>query len=179
MAKKKERKGLSLLKDGKLSRFIDKAKAVFPDVAEVGLDVLMGKNPVGAIRDKLEEKKGQDERADALLREYYKDELEYDKELTALDVQDRADARARQVALVKLGQFDLMFYLSGIIGLGAFGFCVYALIYVAIPEANRELFIHMLGIIEGIAISIFSFHFGSSKSSKDKTKTLEKALDKQ
>lgn len=40
---------------------------------------------------------------------------------------------------------------------------VYALIYKAIPDANKEALIHVLGIIEGGLIAIISFYFGSSK----------------
>lgn len=41
---------------------------------------------------------------------------------------------------------------------------VYALIYKAIPEGNKEALIHLLGIIEGGLIAIISFYFGSSKN---------------
>jgi hypothetical protein len=37
-----------------------------------------------------------------------------------------------------------------------------------IPEGNKELFYHMIGIIEGVALSIFGYYFGTSMKDNDK-----------
>ena len=55
-----------------------------------------------------------------------------------------------------------MFNLTGLTGLGAFLFIVYAIVYLDIPESNKEVWIHLIGICEGIVLSIFGYFFGSA-----------------
>jgi hypothetical protein len=50
-------------------------------------------------------------------------------ELYELEVADRDSARKREVEKAKTGQFDFMFNLTGVVGLGAFAFLVYAIVY--------------------------------------------------
>ena len=83
-------------------------------------------------------------------------------ELYNLQVADRDSARKREVEKAKTGQFDLMFNLTGIVGLGAFAFMIYAIVYLQIPEANKEVGIHLIGISEGIVLSIFGYFFGAA-----------------
>jgi hypothetical protein len=83
-------------------------------------------------------------------------------ELYEIEVADRDSARNREVEVAKTGRFDFMFNLTGIIGLGAFAFIVYAIVYLQIPEANKEVWIHLIGICEGIVLSIFGYFFGSA-----------------
>lgn len=92
-----------------------------------------------------------------------------------IEVEDRSSARTREAELAKAGQRDWFMYLVGAVGLAAFLFMIYALAYRDIPEGNREIFIHAVGIIEGVVITIFAYYFGSSKGSKDKTNLLTKA----
>jgi hypothetical protein len=82
--------------------------------------------------------------------------------LEELEVKDRESARGREVEIAKLQKFDFLFYLTGIIGLAAFCFMIYAIVYLSIPEPNKEVWIHLIGITEGIVISIFGYYFGSS-----------------
>lgn len=84
------------------------------------------------------------------------------KEMYELEVADRDSARKREVEIAKTGRFDFMFNLSGIVGLGSFGFIIYAIVYLNIPENNKEVWIHTIGIIEGIVLSIFGYFFGSA-----------------
>lgn len=76
-------------------------------------------------------------------------------EMYRLEVADRDSARNREVEKAKTGGFDLMFNLTGIIGLAAFAFIIYAIVYLQIPESNKEVWIHLIGICEGIVLSIF------------------------
>lgn len=90
------------------------------------------------------------------------------KELYELEVADRDSARKREVEISKTKKFDLMFNLTGLTGLGAFLFIIYAIVYLDIPENNKEVWIHLIGICEGIVLSIFGYFFGSAvKNSKD------------
>ena len=63
-------------------------------------------------------------------------------EFYELEVADRDSARKREIEVSKTGRFDFMFNLTGVIGLGAFAFIVYAIVYLQIPEANKEVWIH-------------------------------------
>tara|TARA_X000001382_G_scaffold127534_1_gene115569 strand:+ start:989 stop:1435 length:447 start_codon:yes stop_codon:yes gene_type:complete len=83
-------------------------------------------------------------------------------ELYNLEVADRDSARKREVEKAKTGQIDFMFNLTGIVGLGAFAFMIYAIVYLDVPESNKEVWIHLIGICEGIVLSIFSYFFGAA-----------------
>jgi len=83
-------------------------------------------------------------------------------ELYELEVADRDSARKREIEVAKTGKFDLMYNLTGIIGLGAFAFIVYAIVFLEIPAENKEVWIHLIGICEGIVLSIFGYFYGSS-----------------
>lgn len=83
-------------------------------------------------------------------------------EFYKLEVADRDSARKREVEIAKTGRFDLMYNLTGIVGLGAFAFIVYAIVYLEIPSENKEVWIHLIGICEGIVLSIFGYFFGSA-----------------
>jgi|TARA_B110000238_G_C15933854_1_gene355956 hypothetical protein len=84
------------------------------------------------------------------------------KELYELEVADRDSARKREVGISETGRFDFMFNLTGIIGLGAFVFIIYAIVFLEIPSENKEIWIHLIGICEGVVLSIFGYFFGSA-----------------
>ena len=83
-------------------------------------------------------------------------------ELYKLEVADRDSARKREVEIAKTGRFDFMYNLTGVVGLSAFAFIVYAIVYLEIPSENKEVWIHLIGICEGIVLSIFGYFFGSA-----------------
>ncbi len=88
-----------------------------------------------------------------------------------LEAQDRDSARNREIEIAKTKKNDYMMITAGLVGLGVFVFIVIAIVYK--PELqNNKLLIHLLGMIEGVALSIFMYYFGSSKGSKDKTDLL-------
>lgn len=84
------------------------------------------------------------------------------KEMFELEIQDRESARNREIELAKAGKHDILFFVTGAIGLGVFCFIVYAIVYLEIPVANKEVWIHLIGISEGVVLSIFGYYFGSS-----------------
>jgi hypothetical protein len=79
-----------------------------------------------------------------------------------MEVKDRDSARTREVEISKAGKRDYLFTLTGLIGLGVFCFIVYAIAFLQIPEANKEIWIHLIGISEGVVLSIFGYYFGSA-----------------
>jgi hypothetical protein len=78
------------------------------------------------------------------------------------EVTDRDSARTREVEITKTGKIDYLFNLTGLVGLSAFGVIVWAILSLDIPEPNKELFYHLIGIVEGVAVSIFGYYFGNS-----------------
>jgi len=89
-------------------------------------------------------------------------------ELYRLEVEDRDSARKREAAIVNAGGKDWMMSLTGVVGLAAFAFLVYTVVTTQVPASNKEIFIHMIGIVEGVALSIFGYYFGSAVKKDDK-----------
>ena len=78
------------------------------------------------------------------------------------EVSDRDSARKREVEIAKSGKEDWLFTITGLVGLGAFGVIIWAILALDIPETNKELFYHLIGIVEGVSLSIFGYYFGTS-----------------
>jgi hypothetical protein len=83
-------------------------------------------------------------------------------EMEQIMLKDRESARNREIEIAKIHKFDFLFYLTGLVGLASFCFMIYAIVYLTIPADNKEVWIHLIGITEGIVISIFGYYFGSS-----------------
>ena len=83
-------------------------------------------------------------------------------EMYKAEVEDRDSARGRELEVAKSGKVDWLFNITGLVGLGAFGVIVWAILALDIPESNRELFYHLIGIVEGVTLSIFGYYFGTS-----------------
>lgn len=168
-------------KDTVFGKILGKAGGLIPDIISIGTKAIMG-NPMGAIQDAIGAlSKSSDPKAKAILSELdlkmAEMELEFSKielEETKLYLGDVQNARAREIEYIKAGKTDWMQVIVGILGLSMLGFNLYAIVFLDIPEKNNILFVHFMGIIEGVALSIFSYYFGSSKGSKDKTKMLGK-----
>lgn len=65
---------------------------------------------------------------------------------------------------MRLPKGNILYYLTGFAVLIAFMWCIYILAYHQIPEPNRDLFIHMLGMIDGAFVGgLVASFFGSSK----------------
>lgn len=62
---------------------------------------------------------------------------------------------------------DPIKFLTAISIIVAFDAIVYALIFLEIPESNKELFIHLIGIIEGAFVGSLVGHYWS-RNYKDK-----------
>lgn len=139
-------------KDTKVGKFLsDKA----PKILDVVGDVLPDKGVLGVVKNLISS-------SDELSPEDKQMALDHLREMYALEVQDRESARTREIEVAKIHKFDFLFYLTGVIGLSVFCFIVYAIVYLQIPEQNKDVWIHLIGISEGVVLSIFGYYFGSS-----------------
>lgn len=127
-------------------------KFLFDKIPSLAGDILPDKGVLGIVKNLID--------SDDSISQAEKDAMY--KELYELEVADRDSARKREVEVAKTGRFDFMFNLTGVIGLGAFAFIIYAIVYLSIPENNKEVWIHTIGIIEGIVLSIFGYFYGSA-----------------
>jgi hypothetical protein len=123
--------------------------------------ILPDKGIAGVLKDLIDLDEGlspeeKEKAAEELLRAY------------EAEIEDRNSARNREVEVAKAGKEDWLFNLTGLVGLGAFGVIIWAIIALDIPEPNKELFYHLIGIIEGVSLSIFGYYFGTSMKDNEK-----------
>jgi len=134
------------LKDTKLGAwFRDKAPDVLASVGEVvpGGQVLKA---VGALIDATTTSEKEKEEARQMLME--------------LEAQDRMNAREREIRLAAAtGKHDWMQRAVGLTGLIAF---VVTLVFAFVGDVDNEVLFHILGVVEGVAITIFGYYFGGS-----------------
>jgi hypothetical protein len=141
------------LKETKLGKLL-KNKA--PKILEVVGDLLPDKGVLGVLGNLIKKDPELTAEDKKLLHdqavEFYK-----------LEVEDRDSARSREVEIAKVRKFDFMFTLTGLVGLGTFIFLVYAIVYIQIPEHNEKTFYTLIGLVEGITLSLFGYFYGSSR----------------
>jgi hypothetical protein len=138
-------------KQTKVGKFLGK---VAPSILNTVGDVLPDKGLLGVVKNLIDKDDSMSAEDKAIAHSQL-------KELYALEVSDRDSARKRE-ASVRVHGIDWMFNLTGLVGLGSFTYLVYTIINIEVPETNKELFIHLIGIVEGVALSIFSYFFGQS-----------------
>jgi hypothetical protein len=152
------------IKDTKIGKFLaEKAPGALGIV--VG-DLLPNSGTLGIVKNAIDLVTPDPEKREQLKAEMANLELEFYE----LEIADRDSARNRQVEMAKAGKEDWMMLVTGAVGLLSFAVMVYAVIWVDKVQDN-DLFVHLMGIIEGVVISnLFAYYYGTSKSSRDKDK---------
>jgi hypothetical protein len=150
-------------KDTKVGGFLS---GVAPDLFKTGLSLASGFLPDGGLLSTLASKIKSSSELDA-------EQKAETLHLLALDVQDRADARAMQTAIAtsehstKLAK-NFIYYLAG----GVFVFSasvVLLLFFKEVPASNRDVVNFVLGVLVGTGLTgVFNYFFGSSAGSKEK-----------
>ncbi len=150
-------------KETKIGSFL-KEKA--PHVLDIVGDVLPDRGLLGIVKNII----SKDESIPPEVKiQFEKMAADHEKEIHALEVQDRESARTRETEFVKLtGHSDYMVWFLSVSLMVAFAFIVWHLIRESVPNENRELVTNIVGIIEGLLISIYSYYFGSSMGSRIK-----------
>ena len=81
--------------------------------------------------------------------------------LAQAEAEDRADARKREIDFVTATKGrDWMQTLVGVVGMVAF---VLMIVWAANGVEEREVYFHLLGVVEGVAVTIYGYYYGSSK----------------
>ena len=144
------------IKDTKIGKFLSE-KA--PQILAVVGDVLPEQGTLGIVKNLISK--------DPDLTSEDKEQLHQQLvEFYKLEVEDRNSARQREVEMVKAGSEDWMMNFTGIVGLGGFVLLLIAIVFIQVPEHNKELMIHTTGIVEGIVLSIVGYYFGSIAKKK-------------
>ena len=82
--------------------------------------------------------------------------------LAQAEAQDRADARNREVKFTEAtGNRDWMQTGVGIVGMVAFIMMIW---WATQGVEEREVYFHLLGVVEGVAVTIYGYYYGASKS---------------
>jgi len=139
-------------RDTKVGKFL-KVKA--PKILEVVGDALPDKGLLGIVKNLIDGSEELTPEEKAMLHQHIKD-------IYGMEIQEKASAREREVEILKAGGSDWLFNVTGIVGLVVFCFIVYAIVYLQVPNENKEIWIHLIGISEGVVLSIFGYYFGSS-----------------
>lgn len=143
-------------KDTKLGQWLkDKA----PKVLDVVGDLLPDQGALGIVKNLIDtdpDLTPEDiAQANAMIKEMYE-----------LEVADRESARNREVEVKKVGGQDIMMVITGLVGLAAFIFMIYAVVYENGVTEN-DLFVHLMGMVEGVVISnIFAYYYGTSSENR-------------
>lgn len=105
-------------------------------------------------------------------------QLDYEIEVHRLENEDRSSARNREIEYVKAGKRDWMMLAAGATALGAFIFIVITAVYKPDVFDKNPVLHQIVGMVEGIALSVFGYYYSTTKASGDKTKMIERMIDK-
>lgn len=164
MSKDKDRKKF---KETGFYRFLEKAAQVAPAAGSAVLDLASGdiKGAINHVREALGQKVD-DPQAQQLLAEMQKYEMQWIKEVAEIEVRDRETARAMRNEFTRAGKTDwerVVVNFAAVIGWAAM---IWYVLTQVLPQDNKEIIIHIIGVMEGIVLGIYAFHNGSSYGSR-------------
>ena len=143
-------------KDTKLGKFLGK---IAPNILDVAGDLLPDAGVLGMVKNLIQKDESISPADKALA-------LDQVKSMYELEIKDRESARNREVEVKKAGGQDLMMLATGLTGLFSFIFVIYAVVYEPAVMDN-DLFVHLMGMIEGVVISnIFAYYYGTSSQNR-------------
>jgi len=91
-----------------------------------------------------------------------------DLEILKTKLSDRDSARNREIQSIKTGNKSALMHILGFGMLGCYIGLLISLIFLNIPESNKDQLIHMEGIMEGGLLAMISYYFGDSQRSEKK-----------
>lgn len=170
-----------------LGRFLkEKVKPVLGDVVSIAGDVT-GIEALERVGDLLNAKRDEDAAIAALASEFEMKRLEWQMEMEKLElqsemealrleVQDRESARNREVEFMRSsgGKRDWLMGAVIITGLAMMLAVISALVFIDIPQDNKELAYMAFGAVMTVGTQIFAYYVGSSRGSRMKDEVLRK-----
>lgn len=159
------------LKETKVGRWLkDKAPKILNTVG----DVLPDKGVLGIVKNLI----SSDPEIPAEQKlEFEKMVQDFEKEMYALEIQDRSNARTAEVDRLKSGSKNVTQNALAYIGVVAFFLLSYYIISKGMASMTAEqsyIVGSLTGLAGAIAKDIYGYYFGSSKGSADKTHELSK-----
>tara|TARA_R110000796_G_scaffold235140_1_gene354106 strand:- start:642 stop:1103 length:462 start_codon:yes stop_codon:yes gene_type:complete len=143
-------------KDTKLGKFLGK---IAPGILNIAGDLLPDAGVLGMVANLIN-------KDDGITPEDKAVALSQVRDMYALEVADRESARKREVEVKKTGSKDIMMLATGLTGLLSFIFIIYAVVYEP-SVLDNDLFVHLMGMIEGVVISnIFAYYYGTSSQDR-------------
>ncbi len=143
-------------KDTKLGKFLVKTS---PSILDIAGNLLPDAGVLGIVKNLIDKDLNMSSEDKAQAQSYIKD-------LYALEVADRDSARKREVEIAKTNKQDWMMMFTGMTGLLSFIFTIYAVVYIP-TVLDNDLFIHLMGMIEGVVIgNIFAYYYGTSSENR-------------
>lgn len=166
-------------KDGKFMSFIkDKAPDLFGNLLNVAGDIT-GIKALGNIGDLIDGNKELSPEDKLYAHQAYLADVSAETERLKIEAEDRESARQMAIEKAKAGIKDPTdaFLIYSAVGL----FVVVGLIglLVDLNDFQQKVLFHILGIAEGVILTIYTFKFGSSKGSKEKGKKLENLVNEE
>lgn len=138
----------------KAGKFIN---SIAPGIA----DVLPDKGILGIAKNIIDKATVSEEEKEAMKKELH----DYELEVFKLEISDKQNARSREVELAKTGRIDYLMMATGGAVIIGFLFSVVAIIFFEVPKNNKEIFIHLLGMLEGAFVGgMVFYYFGASKT---------------
>lgn len=99
--------------------------------------------------------------------------LAADKDLETAFLVDRQNARSRDVEFIKAGLQNKRADILAALAILALIGCIIILFFKQIPEGpGRDILLMLIGALIAIVKDVYSFEFGTSRSSKDKDNTI-------
>ena len=143
-------------RETKLGKFLAK---IAPGILNIAGDLLPDAGVLGMVGNLIENDPDISPKDKAIANTYM-------QEMYALEVADRDSARKREVEIAKTNKQDWMMLATGLTGLSSFIFTIYAVVYIPSVLEN-DLFVHLMGMIEGVVISnIFAYYYGTSSENR-------------
>lgn len=83
-----------------------------------------------------------------------------------------------EVIIKFIEKTDWMKTIVGLSILTIFSFLVYMVFEYELTDTKENIIIHIVGVIEGVVLTIANYYFGSSKGSQDKTDIIKQQNEK-
>lgn len=84
----------------------------------------------------------------------------------------------KEILLEYLKRVDMMKTIVGLVFISVFTFTVIYILRHAVPAENTEIAHFMMGEVSGVALTIATYYFGSSKGSQEKSASMQKQIEK-